>query len=237
MRRRYAVVLCVATGAVIAIAAVVLASRPSCGCASPADLTIINYAREDASVSWQAPGLFGTPLFGMSGSKTAQACRVSSYSLRPGGVDLSVSTASDTLSVRMRLQRARAGVRATRLSPSVPTGTSPNRCTNRRPAVTRATHSAREASRGASTRRACRRQQNVGHVIHDPSIAQRYRDYWDALKDDPKRDQMTPRVEAITPTPVGVGSDKLTPLFSPRKGSARCSSGGSRRPCASSRYS
>lgn len=85
----------------IAILAVLLAVWPSCGCTSPPDLAVINYAREDASVSWQGPGLFGTPIFGISGSETAPACKISSYTLRPGAVDVSIRDASDALSVRV----------------------------------------------------------------------------------------------------------------------------------------
>jgi hypothetical protein len=86
---------------VIAIPAVVLAVRPSCGCAPPSDLAVINYARDDAIVSWQSPGLFGTPIFGISGAESAPACKISSYTLRPGAVDVTITTASDALSVRL----------------------------------------------------------------------------------------------------------------------------------------
>jgi phosphatidylserine/phosphatidylglycerophosphate/cardiolipin synthase-like enzyme len=63
-------------------------------------------------------------------------------------------------------------------------------------------------------------QLNVGHVIHDPGVAQRYLDYWNALRDDPAADSLKDRVGALNPTPVGIGSDKLTPLFMPRHGRA-----------------
>ncbi len=61
-------------------------------------------------------------------------------------------------------------------------------------------------------------QLNVGHAIHDPVVAQRYKDYWDALEDDPDDETLKDRVEALNPTPVGIGSDRITPLFSPRHG-------------------
>lgn len=87
----------------IAIAAVPLAAWPSCGCTSPTDLTVINYAREDASVSWQGEGLFGTSILGISGNETAPACKISLYMLRPGPVDVSIHDASDALSVRLNV--------------------------------------------------------------------------------------------------------------------------------------
>jgi PLD-like domain len=61
-------------------------------------------------------------------------------------------------------------------------------------------------------------QLNVGHAIHDPVVAQRFRDYWDALHDDPDADVLKGRVEAMNPNPVGVGTEPITPLFSPRRG-------------------
>jgi phosphatidylserine/phosphatidylglycerophosphate/cardiolipin synthase-like enzyme len=63
-------------------------------------------------------------------------------------------------------------------------------------------------------------QLNVGHVIHDPAVARKFEDYWDALRDDLDDEAMKLRTEQITPTPIGIGSDPITPLFSPRKGRA-----------------
>ena len=89
----------------IAIAAVPLAAWPSCGCTSPTDLVVANYAHEDASVNWQGAGLFGTPVLDVSGSQTAPACTISLFTLRQGSVDVSIRDASDALSVQLNVPR------------------------------------------------------------------------------------------------------------------------------------
>ena len=88
---------------VIAIPAVLLAAWPTCGCTSPPDLAVINYSREDASVTWRGQGLLGTGILGISGSATVLACTTYSYTLHPGPVDVSISDASDALSVRLEV--------------------------------------------------------------------------------------------------------------------------------------
>ena len=49
---------------VIGIPAALLAASSSCACTTPADLVVLNYAHEDAAVSWGGPGLLGTPFSG-----------------------------------------------------------------------------------------------------------------------------------------------------------------------------
>jgi hypothetical protein len=110
--RRFAL-LGVVVALVIAIPAVLFAAWPSCGCTSPPDLAIINYAREDVGVSWQGQGLFGTGILGISGSVTVPACTSYSYTLHPGPVDVSIRDASDALSVRLEVPKGEGrGARA-----------------------------------------------------------------------------------------------------------------------------
>jgi hypothetical protein len=75
---------------VAGISAVLLtAVLPSC-CASPADLIVLNYDHQDASVDWNGPGLFGTPLLATSGSATASGCKTLSVTLPRGAVEVSI---------------------------------------------------------------------------------------------------------------------------------------------------
>ena len=74
----------------IGIPAALVAAAVSCACTSPPDLVVLNYSRQDAGVSWQGEGLFGTPLFGLSGSATASPCRTFTQTLRPGTFTVTV---------------------------------------------------------------------------------------------------------------------------------------------------
>jgi len=89
-RTRLAVLASAGLALVVAISAVLLVPVDSCACATPLDLVVLNYSRQDASVSWSQPGLFGTPVRGLSGGATAAACGTLSAGLRSGIVDMSV---------------------------------------------------------------------------------------------------------------------------------------------------
>jgi hypothetical protein len=92
----------------IAIPVALLAASASCGCTPPVDLIVLNYAHEDATVSWQGTGLFGTPVLGISGSATASACATFSQTLRPGSVDVSIRAGSDVQTVRLTVAEGEA---------------------------------------------------------------------------------------------------------------------------------
>jgi len=77
---------------IVAISAALLIPVDSCACATPLDLVVQNYSHQDASVSWSQPGLFGTPLRGLSGGAAAAGCRTLSAGLRSGVVEVSVTT-------------------------------------------------------------------------------------------------------------------------------------------------
>jgi phosphatidylserine/phosphatidylglycerophosphate/cardiolipin synthase-like enzyme len=63
---------------------------------------------------------------------------------------------------------------------------------------------------------------NVGHLVKDEKVAQKYLDYWKELKSDPVNDVLKPKVEAISPTSSGLPAQMgITPIFSPRKGLAQ----------------
>ena len=64
----------VALALVIGIPAALLATSSTCACTPPPDLIVLNYAHEDAAVSWEGPGLLGLPILGISGSAVARAC-------------------------------------------------------------------------------------------------------------------------------------------------------------------
>jgi phosphatidylserine/phosphatidylglycerophosphate/cardiolipin synthase-like enzyme len=68
------------------------------------------------------------------------------------------------------------------------------------------------------SRNALHGQLNVGHVIHDPGLAQRFLDYWEELRADPTPGEMRNRVGAINPLPPPDELDRYTPVFSPRHG-------------------
>lgn len=105
------VVLAVLIGIPVAL----LAASASCACTSPVDLVVLNYAHEDASVSWQGAGLLGTPILGISGSATASSCATFLQTLRPGTVSLSlrVGGESQTVSITVPEGDARYGHSAT----------------------------------------------------------------------------------------------------------------------------
>jgi hypothetical protein len=71
--------------------ALFLAFSASCACTSPPDLVVLNYAHEDASVSWQGPGPLGLPVLGISGSAVVPACSTHAVTLRPGQVSVTIS--------------------------------------------------------------------------------------------------------------------------------------------------
>lgn len=81
----------VALALIVAISAALLVPVDSCACATPLDLVVQNYSRQDASVSWSQPGLFGTPVRGLSGGAVASGCRTLSAGLRQGVVEVSVT--------------------------------------------------------------------------------------------------------------------------------------------------
>jgi phosphatidylserine/phosphatidylglycerophosphate/cardiolipin synthase-like enzyme len=61
-------------------------------------------------------------------------------------------------------------------------------------------------------------QLNVGHVIHDPALAERYLGYWKKLADDPVADDIKDWAEKENALPPKDESDALTPVFSPHRG-------------------
>lgn len=61
-------------------------------------------------------------------------------------------------------------------------------------------------------------QLNVGHVVKDAAVAQRFIDYWNELVLDPGPAVLKDRVEAINPLPPLTETDPMTPDFSPRSG-------------------
>ncbi len=86
-----AVLASLALALIVAISAALLLPVNSCACAMPLDLVVQNYSHQDASVSWSQPGLFGTPLRGLSGGAVASGCRTLSAGLRSGVVEVSVN--------------------------------------------------------------------------------------------------------------------------------------------------
>jgi phosphatidylserine/phosphatidylglycerophosphate/cardiolipin synthase-like enzyme len=59
---------------------------------------------------------------------------------------------------------------------------------------------------------------NVAHVVEDPLIAGKFRDYWMLLADDPTNQALKPKVSALTPIPPDPPSTGTTAVFSPRPG-------------------
>jgi phosphatidylserine/phosphatidylglycerophosphate/cardiolipin synthase-like enzyme len=58
---------------------------------------------------------------------------------------------------------------------------------------------------------------NVGHLVRDPEVAQKYLNYWNELHDDPEFTEMRPWNEEETPLPKdGPIKGDVTPIFSPR---------------------
>jgi len=61
-------------------------------------------------------------------------------------------------------------------------------------------------------------QLNVGHVIHDRALGDAYLAYWNALKDDPEKEDLKNWAEAKNPLPPATETDDITPVFSPHRG-------------------
>ena len=61
---------------------------------------------------------------------------------------------------------------------------------------------------------------NVGHCIKDKKVAGEYLKYWNNLKDDPSQDDLKEIVDESWPTVAmeALAQDKMTVIFSPRKG-------------------
>ena len=61
---------------------------------------------------------------------------------------------------------------------------------------------------------------NVGHCIKDEDVADQYFEYWKLLKNDPAPEDLKPQVDAKWPTLTlaQVPTNKMTVIFSPRKG-------------------
>jgi len=59
---------------------------------------------------------------------------------------------------------------------------------------------------------------NVAHVVEDPLIAGKFRDYWMLLADDPTNQTLKPKVGALTPIPPDPPPAGTTAVFSPRQG-------------------
>jgi hypothetical protein len=76
---------------IVAGSAALLIPVDSCACSTPLDLVVQNYSHQDGSVSWSQPGLFGTPLRGLSGGAVAAGCTTLSAGLRSGIVEVSVN--------------------------------------------------------------------------------------------------------------------------------------------------
>ncbi len=95
----------VAVAIVAVLSAALLWPVDSCACATPLDLVVQNYSPRDATVSWNQPGLFGTPIRGFSGGAVATSCRTLSAGLRSGEVDVTVSTGPEVLVVRLDVRR------------------------------------------------------------------------------------------------------------------------------------
>ena len=95
---------------IVAISAALLVPVDSCACATPLDLVVQNYSRQDASVNWSQPGLFGTPLRGLSGGAVASACRTLSAGLRSGVVEVSVATNAESRTFSLHVRDAQADV-------------------------------------------------------------------------------------------------------------------------------
>ncbi len=93
---------------IVAVTAVVLVPVDSCACATPLDLVVQNYSRQDASVSWSQPGLFGTPIRGLSGGAVASGCRTLSTGLRSGVVEVSVDAGGVNRTFQLHVRDAQA---------------------------------------------------------------------------------------------------------------------------------
>lgn len=68
-----------------------LAAQVACGCATPADLVVVNQSTHEAVIEWQHPGLLGTPLFRTGGRETAPAGQSTGLAVDTGEVRAVVS--------------------------------------------------------------------------------------------------------------------------------------------------
>ena len=59
-------------------------------------------------------------------------------------------------------------------------------------------------------------QSNVGEVAEDTGVAKKYLQYWELLAGDPTSASLRPRVEALSPVPVGKPPVGNSVIFSPR---------------------
>lgn len=103
----------VALALTVAISAAVLMPVPSCACLTPLDLVVQNFSHQDASVSWSQPGLFGTPLRGLSGGEPAARCTTLSAGLRSGVVEVSVNAGGVSRTFQLHVRDAFADGPAT----------------------------------------------------------------------------------------------------------------------------
>lgn len=93
---------------VAAVSVALLIPVSSCACATPLDLVVQNYSHQDASVSWSQPGLFGTPLRGLSGGAVASGCRTLSAGLRSGVVEVAVNAGGVSRTFHLHVRDALA---------------------------------------------------------------------------------------------------------------------------------
>ena len=63
-------------------------------------------------------------------------------------------------------------------------------------------------------------QLNVGHVVRDEGVAQRFLDYWHMLRRDPDADTLKAWADAENALPPADDADEVLPIFSPHRGSA-----------------
>ena len=60
-------------------------------------------------------------------------------------------------------------------------------------------------------------QSNVGHLVADAAVAERYLSYWEALRRDPELEEARRRAMDLTPNPPElVPPNSVSPVFSPR---------------------
>ncbi len=95
---------------VVAISAALLIPVSACACAMPLDLVVQNYSHQDASVSWSQPGLFGTPLRGLSGGAVATGCATLSAGLRSGVVEVSVKAGGVSRTFQLHVRDAQSNL-------------------------------------------------------------------------------------------------------------------------------
>lgn len=70
------------------------------------------------------------------------------------------------------------------------------------------------------SRNAFHGQLNVGHAIHDAALSRSFLAYWTCLEADPEPEAMKDWTDENNPVPPPSGSSALTPVFSPRHGTA-----------------